>query len=435
MSAIEHMSLRVGPGDGLVARYGDVIVVMVSVGSEQRRVAGELLDLAREAPASGGDIGRTLSRRVAGVLSRENPDQVPPFCVVAPSGRGTVVVIHGDVDVVVSGPAGKERLSAANVATWVDRVIEEPLGLLTVVPARREVAATTLDHLLDLRDGVVSGGWVALVPPVMAPQPSEPAKWAPAERTDVEVASPPDEAAALPVDAAPETAPVEIPSPAAAAESPKPPDRIAAADLVSGHFVAVPLHGPELAGPDEERVPLPVAGAQPPAGELPADEGPGPVLVKGIRCSRGHFNHPESSYCAACGISMIHVTHNLVEGPRLPLGVIVFDDGATFTLDADYVIGREPDDDPAVRSGRARPLTIDDQDRSLSRVHAAIVLDGWDATIVDRGSTNGTSVTGPAANEWTRLTPEQPVPLVPGTRVLLGKRTLVFDSTLRRGAR
>ena len=53
---------------------------------------------------------------------------------------------------------------------------------------------------------------------------------------------------------------------------------------------------------------------------------------------------------------MVQRTFNLVSGRRPPLGVVVFDDGATFNLDGGYVLGREPGHDEAVRSGRLRPL-------------------------------------------------------------------------------
>jgi pSer/pThr/pTyr-binding forkhead associated (FHA) protein len=154
----------------------------------------------------------------------------------------------------------------------------------------------------------------------------------------------------------------------------------------------------------------------------------GSVQVQGIVCSRGHFNDPTSIYCATCGISMVHQTHNLVPGPRPPLGVVVLDDGSVFPLNDDYVLGREPDNSADVQAGRALPLQLDDPDAMVSRVHAKILLQGWDVQIQDANSSNGTFVTRPGESEATRLTADEPVTILPGTRVAMGSRSLVFDS-------
>jgi len=124
---------------------------------------------------------------------------------------------------------------------------------------------------------------------------------------------------------------------------------------------------------------------------------------------------------------MDHRTLNLVDGNRPPLGVLVFDDGTTCTLDDDYVLGREPDRDEAVVSGRARPLLVTDDDLEISRIHAGVVLDGWDVTIVDLDSANGTFMSNPDGS-WTRLIPQVPVVMSGGMRVRLGQRTVLFDT-------
>jgi hypothetical protein len=185
-------------------------------------------------------------------------------------------------------------------------------------------------------------------------------------------------------------------------------------------FVAVALTGPEA---EDLRAPLPIAGQSSRVHEEPA----GPK-VRGVICSRGHFNDPAAPFCSVCGISMVQRTLNLVEGPRPPLGVIFFDDGTTFTLDSDYVLGREPEHDPAVVSGSARPLAMEDPDRTVSRVHAALIIDGWNVKAVDRGSANGTFIAGPGEDDWVPLIPNRPAAIKPGTRVRLGQRVFLFDS-------
>ena len=185
-------------------------------------------------------------------------------------------------------------------------------------------------------------------------------------------------------------------------------------------FTAVPL-GEPTAEAQETRDPLPIAGAH-------AHEEPQGPRVRGVICSRGHFNDPAAPFCSVCGISMVQKTLNLVEGPRPPLGVIVFDDGTTYTLDTDYVLGREPENDPAVMAGTARPLAMADPDRTVSRVHAGLVIDGWNVKAVDRGSANGTFIAGPGDDNWVPLIPYQPTTIKPGTRIRVGQRVFIFDS-------
>jgi pSer/pThr/pTyr-binding forkhead associated (FHA) protein len=125
---------------------------------------------------------------------------------------------------------------------------------------------------------------------------------------------------------------------------------------------------------------------------------------------------------------MAGVTHAPSPGPRPPLGVLVLDDGATFRLDTPYVVGREPERDGDVASGRARALRIDDPDGVVSRVHARVELDGWDVVLVDLGSSNGTHVCEQGTEDWIRIPPRTPVPIRPGTRVLFGRRGIRYES-------
>jgi hypothetical protein len=124
----------------------------------------------------------------------------------------------------------------------------------------------------------------------------------------------------------------------------------------------------------------------------------------------------------------VQKTLNLVDGPRPPLGVIVFDDGAIFSVDADYVLGREPDADPDVVAGKARPLAVTDPDRTVSRVHSALVLRDWNVRVVDRNSANGTYIAPPGQDDWSPVLPNQPTTITPGTRIRLGQRVLLYDS-------
>ncbi|TWF74489.1 FHA domain-containing protein [Pseudonocardia hierapolitana] len=114
--------------------------------------------------------------------------------------------------------------------------------------------------------------------------------------------------------------------------------------------------------------------------------------------------------------------------PRPPVGLLVFDDGATYTVDAEYLMGRMPEADPRVASGALRSLALEDPSGAVSRVHAQIVLNGWEALLVDVGSRNGTFVSPPGEQGWTQLPAGETHLLVPGTRVRIGGRSFQFEA-------
>ena len=178
-------------------------------------------------------------------------------------------------------------------------------------------------------------------------------------------------------------------------------------------------------GAEAKREPLAVLSAETPKEEVEDDGAP---LVLGVLSPAGYFNHPDALFCAVTGVSMLHRTHVLVQRPRPPLGVVVADDGSTFTLNSDYVVGREPERDPKVEADQARPLKLQDAERSLSRVHAEITLVDWDVFVVDRGSANGTYVLPRNGQQWKRLVADTPEKIAPGTRIAFGKRVMTFES-------
>ena len=63
-------------------------------------------------------------------------------------------------------------------------------------------------------------------------------------------------------------------------------------------------------------------------------------------------------------------------GQRPLLGLLVFDDGSTYTVDAEYLLGRMPEADPRVAAGALRSLALEDTSGAVSRVHAQIVVNG-----------------------------------------------------------
>jgi hypothetical protein len=444
--------LELGGGSGVVAAFDGVALLIVGEGSHQ-----QLTDIAREAAASGASPGRGLARRLAGLLTGDDADAVPAFGALGDAGDGLIVFLYGGVTATTTGPDGEVlSLSGADAATWVDRVLPSGTGPVTLAPVGTDASASGF----ELGAGIVPGGWLRLVPEgataAPAPEPSAPSAPsaaaapppAPAESAAPAPAAPPvaapPAATAPPPAAAPPaaTAPPPPPPPAPPRDRPLVADPAPAPDVAeaveeTSEMGSVAFESFELTPDTEAREPLPVdaapdaptAGAAPPEVEETVPE---QDLVEGILCKRQHFNSPDAGFCSTCGISMVHQTHNLVRQKRPPLGFLVFDDGSTFTLDGQYVLGREPETDPLVDGGTARPIVLDDPQASVSRVHAEVRLHGWDVQLVDRGSTNGTHVWNAQSSSWERLAADQPRTVGPGTRGAVGQRTFIYESPHRR---
>jgi hypothetical protein len=365
-----------------------------------------------------------VARAVAGLLAAA--DDAPPLGLVGTDGAGLAVLLHADVEFAFRDAAGVDQtLSGRDAAAWLDR-------LLDTVPEQWSLArdgAGAADEWSDLQAGVARGNGVATgasvpvgpTPPPVAetPEPEAPSAAAPEPTPE------PVPEATPPVEPTPETPP----EPQVEAAAPPPPPEVAVAPVPAADFVSVSLldEEPEV---ESVRAPLPLAGADEPPPPPEPDEAEVPH-VHGVICARGHFNDPNSPFCASCGISMVQQTHNLVEGPRPPLGVLVLDDGSTYVVDRDIVVGREPDTDPAVAAGDVRGIALPDPERAISRVHARVTLQGWDVLISDAGSANGTFVARRDATQWTPIQPDSPVALTPGMHVLVGPRVLSFDSHRR----
>ena len=110
----------------------------------------------------------------------------------------------------------------------------------------------------------------------------------------------------------------------------------------------------------------------------------------------------------------------------LMAGWLLLDNGSTYLLDEDLVIGREPG---TAGRGGPKPIRVQDETGQLSRRHVEIRLVEWTVQLVDLGSANGTFVTDPSSgNRETRLLPHRAHVLVPGSHVRIGGRHFIFES-------
>ncbi|HET6876187.1 MAG TPA: FHA domain-containing protein [Jatrophihabitans sp.] len=413
MSAAE---LRPTPGTDVLARRGD-LVLLCSEGP----AVDKLLQAHAEVAAAGGDA-EALAARLADVVSGGTELSLVAF---GPAGGSVLVTVYGHAWADVTTEHGEQKLAMRQSRDGVRSVVP---GRLQSVRAGIGDALPAADapQWADLQEGVVRAGGLTMVAagPTDAAQVAAPPEEPATDQLPVVEPAEPTPSLPPPVPSVPPMPPVpSVPAPSGPAE----PDR-------SQQFSSVVLVGGAGGAPQaEHREPLPVITAPPeplapdtapPA--HPADEGR--VQVLGVYCKNGHFDDPQARYCAVCGISMAQLTLQPRPGPRPPLGVLVLDDGSIFSLDTDYVIGRDPSQDPDVAAGLARPLRFDDPEGVLSRRHARIVLDGWNVEVVDLGSANGTGIWGPSDTAWHAVPTQTPVPMRPGTQVGLGRRSLRYES-------
>jgi hypothetical protein len=403
---LRDWALRVVPGSGVVARSDSTVLVVgdPSAVDVVQRLLGAIA--AHEERITSSPVSsRQLIRDIATVFAQV--EVLPPFAIVADEGEGIALLLHGDMNALIGAADGAgEEVSGRQSQTWVDRVLPEPPQDLCV--GAQSDADT--DIPFDLRAGVVPGAGIVLTqtPISGAGLPRS----APVRQVE---GQPVPEVPAVPASVEPA---VPVPAPAAVPES-EPPTALAP-EVPAPEVDDVP---PEpVAPPVSVTTPPPVAAAEPEADHA--------VIVKGVMCTRGHFNNPSVSYCSVCGTSMMNLTLRAVDGTRPPLGVFVLADGSVVSVDRDMVIGREPESHPDVIAGLAKPVVIDDPNLSVSRAHALVRLIGWKVTVCDNSSSNGTAYIPTGAESGTRLAANEEVTIAVGSKLVLGDYTLTFNSSL-----
>ncbi len=416
--SFDRVAVEVLPGSGLVARTPGAVLVLAQPNADAEwRAAESLISLVAEAArAAPRDPGQSLSEAVT-TWHAAQPDV--GLALLAATHDGLALCLSGTAEAWL--PQAGHRLTAQEEGGWLNRQVPWPDSAIVLSIMKPETIDRPRERpVLDLHSGVVPGAGVRLasastgtatprdqvqrldrLPPPPAPPTS-------AEKASVE-----------PVLSLPPEAKASVLFGADAAVPPRPP-----LPVVDGPPPTRPPAAGQAAPPDNARAQSEDRGTSAPA----AEDG---VLVDGFLCSRGHLNDPRGHFCAQCGIRMAELTGILTQGRRPPIGLLLFDTGATFVLDHDYLIGREPESDAAVRSGELRPLTLIDQESGISRQHAEIRLQGWDVVLIDRGSANGTLVALRDAPQWRAVVPGQPIRLLPGMRISMGRRTLSFETPHR----
>lgn len=446
--------VEVVAGNHVITRTAGAVILVAhrergKLGTDSRAMVASraLAELVAEASEHAPDgPGRLVARQATRWLMRDaeriSPGEAIEFGILSAADTGGLAIfLHGSVTAVLAGDE-VEYYRGSDAAFTVDRVAEPPsrAAALFIDESRRRAPELPERGIGSLVAGVAQasgaivwfeGDPVAERTPVAdPPRPVEPPP--PTASYDPE-----PERIPLDPNLTPTKTSASLPSgfladfENATAEPDLDPDEDPDEVPTSGLVRREP-NG--TSGFDPHRAPTEMGGTNPAPKPDPdlqrrleqtAKANALTVKVLGFKCARAHPSDPRAAFCTVCGMP-VDQTQQVSEVIRPPLGMLVLDDGMTYMLASDAVVGRDPENSEAARAGLV-PLRIEDTSGGMSRAHAEFRLVNWDVTVVDRGSTNGTRVRLPGYRDWVRLQPNQPMALIAGAEVMLGNRVLRLE--------
>jgi hypothetical protein len=188
---LKPYTVGIGRGDGLIARYGDIVMFIADPSA-----SADSLIAAVKSEADSSAPGRQLARRLA-ALAFGQTVSLAPFGVVAATADGLHVLLYGNVTAGIETPEGTHELSGARALTWVDEIVPGSAQRIAVTGAGKP--ALSRGENTDLDAGVVPGGGFDLYraraakvqPPRREPVTPEP----PAEQPEPPPSAAPEEPA------------------------------------------------------------------------------------------------------------------------------------------------------------------------------------------------------------------------------------------------
>ena len=420
---MEQLTTRIGiePGLGLVGRFGDTVIVIprgeaAGSASASAGVTQELLGLAAEVGSDRQAPANAIASRLAAWVIGHMSGDAPAFGIVAPMRDGVIMFLRGAVWCTITEGGATREVSGEQALTWVDLIVPGTFERLAIGgSAGRPVQA---DPLSDLRAGVVPGQGFVLSRAGGIPGP-EPAV---AESGSAFGLAEPGPAFAEsgPAFAEPRPAFAESSgSGAVSASEPEPSPEPAEAAGDSGGF-AWPA-SEEMPGHATDQPEEPWALR----GDTPNHQ---PTMVARPGEHDMAPSRDESGPAPAVQPTTVAPAMPRPMSTQAPLGVLTSQDGPPIVLDRVYVLGREPQQDPAVESGEAAPVQLQDPDHVISRVHAYVSVENGIVLVRDAESMHGTYFSPPGGEQWTRIGTE-PSPLPPGWSVQIGPQVFTFEAT------